>query len=63
MKGIWGGGEMALPDDPPGELEVIEGMPDGGKIQQLAGVPSAFTPDYAPEEMMEIARKLTKASR
>lgn len=63
MKGIWGGGEMALPDDPPGELEVVEGMPDGGKIQQLAGVPSAFTPDYAPEEMMEIARKLTKASR
>jgi hypothetical protein len=54
---------MALPDDPPGELEVVEGMPDGGKIQQLAGVPSAFTPDYAPEEMMEIARKLTKAAR
>jgi Mn-containing catalase len=63
MKGIWGGGELALPDDPPGELEVVEGMPDGGKIQQLAGVPSAFTPDYAPQEMMEIARKLTKASR
>lgn len=63
MKGIWGGGEMALPDDPPGELEVVEGMPDGGKIQQLEGVPSAFTPDYAPEEMMEIARKLTKAAR
>ena len=63
MKGIWGGGEMALPDDPPGELEVVEGMPDGGKIQQLAGVPSAFSPDYAPEEMMEIARKLTKAAR
>jgi Mn-containing catalase len=62
MAGIWGNGEMALPDDPPGELEVIEGMPDGGKIQQLAGVPSAFTTDYAPEEMMEIARKLTKAA-
>ncbi|MBD0415089.1 manganese catalase family protein [Oryzicola mucosus] len=63
IAGIWGQGEMALPDDPAGELEVIEGMPDGGKIQQLTGVPSAFTPDYAPEEMMEIAAKLYKASR
>jgi len=29
----------------------------------LTGVPSAFTPDYAPEEMFEIAEKLYKASR
>jgi Mn-containing catalase len=63
MAGIWGNGEMALPGDPPGELEVVEGMPEGGKIHQLTGVPSAFTPDYAPEEMFEIAAKLYKASR
>lgn len=63
MSGIWGNGEMALPGDPPGELEVVEGMPEGGKIHQLTGVPSAFTPDYAPEEMFEIATKLYKASR
>lgn len=63
IAGIWGQGEMALPGDPAGELEVVEGMPDGGKIHQLTGVPSAFTPDYAPEEMMEIAEKLYKASR
>jgi len=63
MAGIWGGGEMALPGDPPGELTVVEGMPEGGKIHQLTGVPSAFTPDYAPEEMFEIATKLYKASR
>jgi Mn-containing catalase len=63
MAGIWGGGETALAGDPPGELEVVEGMPDGGKIHQLTGVPSAFTPDYAPEEMFEIAEKLTKAAR
>lgn len=63
MAGIWGNGEMALPGDPPGELEVVEGMPDGGKIHQLTGVPSAFTPNYAPEEMFEIATKLYKASR
>lgn len=63
MASIWGSGEMALPGDPPGELEVIDGMPDGGKIHQLTGIPSAFTPDYAPEEMFEIATKLYKASR
>lgn len=63
IAGIWGKGEGALPGDPPGELEVVEGMPEGGKIHQLTGVPSAFTPDYAPEEMFEIAQKLYKASR
>lgn len=63
IAGIWGNGEMALPGDPPGELTVVEGMPEGGKIHQLTGVPSAFTPDYAPEEMFEIAAKLYKASR
>lgn len=63
MRGIWGNGEVALPDDPPGELEVVDGMPEGGKIHDLTGVPSAFTPDYAPEEMFEIASKLYKKSR
>jgi len=63
IAGIWENGEVALPGDPPGELEVVEGMPEGGKIHQLTGVPSAFTPDYAPEEMFEIAEKLYKASR
>ncbi|MEJ1159466.1 manganese catalase family protein [Prosthecomicrobium sp. N25] len=63
MAGIWGNGETALPGDPPGELEIVEGMPEGGKIHQLTGIPSAFTPDYAPEEMFEIATKLYQASR
>lgn len=63
IKGIWGNGEMALPNDPPGDLEVVEGMPDGGKIPELEGTPSAFTPDYQPEEMYEIAAKLYKKSR
>ncbi len=63
MSGIWGNGEMALPGDPPGELMVVDGMPEGGKIHQLTGVPSAFTPDYAPEEMFEIATKLTKKAQ
>lgn len=63
MAGIWGNGEVALPDDPPGELEVVDGMPEGGKIHDLVGTPSAFTPDYSPEEMFEIATKLYKKSR
>ena len=63
ISGLWGNGEMALPGDPPGELEVVDGLPEGGKIHDLTGVASAFTPDYAPEEMFEIATKLYKASR
>jgi Mn-containing catalase len=63
MAGIWGQGETALPGDPPGELEVVDGMPDGAKIPELEGTPSAFAPDYAPEEMYEIATKLYKKSR
>ena len=63
MGGLWGNGEQALPGDPPGELEVVDGLPEGGKIHDLTGVASAFTPDYAPEEMFEIATKLYKASR
>ena len=54
MAGIWGNGEKALPTDPPGELEVVDGPPEGGKIPELEGTLSAFTPDYAPEEMFEI---------
>ena len=60
MAAIWGQGEMALPDDPPGELEIVDGLPDGGKIPDLAGASAAFTPDYAPEEIFEIASKLTR---
>ena len=63
IAGIWGRGEQALPGDPPGELEVVDGHPDGGKIHELEGMASAFTPDYAPEEMFEIAKKLYRKSR
>jgi len=63
IAGIWGNGETALPGDPPGELEVVDGIPEGGKIHDLTGAPSAFTPDYAPEEMFEIASKLYQKSR
>ena len=52
-----------MPGDPPGELEVVDGYPEGGKIHDLTGVASAFAPDYAPEEMFEIAKKLYEKSR
>ena len=61
--GIWGAGEKALPGDPPGELEFVDGHPEGGKIHDLMGDSRAFSPDYAPEEMFEIATKLYKKSR
>ena len=48
---------------PPGELEGVYGMPESGNIHDLTGVPSAFTPDYAPEEMFETASKLYQKSR
>jgi Mn-containing catalase len=35
MAGIWGSGEMVLPTGPPGELGVVNGHPDGGKIPEL----------------------------
>lgn len=63
MKGIWGNGEMALPGDPPGMLEVVDGHPEGGKINDMEGTYNAFSPQYAPEEMFEVATKLYQASR
>ncbi len=63
MSGIWGQGEMALPGDPPGELELFDGHPEGGRIHDLMGDTRAFSPDYHPEEMFEIATKLYKKSR
>ena len=55
--------EMALPGDPPGELEVVDGLPEGGRIHELMGDARAFSPEYAPEEMFEIAAKLHQKSR
>jgi Mn-containing catalase len=33
------------------------------EIHDLTGTASAFTPDYAPEEMFEVATKLYEMSR
>lgn len=32
IAGIWSNNEVALAGDPPGELEVVDGNPEGGKI-------------------------------
>jgi Mn-containing catalase len=61
IAGVWTG--AALPGDPPGELEVVPGAPDGGKIHDLTGDPSVFAPNYAPEEMFEVAQKLYRRSK
>jgi len=61
--GVWSNDEVALPGDPPGNLEVVDGMPEGGKIPELAGNYGAFAPDYAPQEIFEIASKLYAKSR
>ncbi len=61
--GVWSNDEVALPGDPPGSLEVVEGYPEGGKMPELLGNYGAFAPDYAPEEMFEIASKLYEKSR
>ena len=63
MAGIWSNDEVALPGDPPGELEVVDGHPEGGRIHELMGDARAFSPEYAPEEMFEIASKLYQKAR
>ncbi|MBW8268852.1 manganese catalase family protein [Caldovatus aquaticus] len=54
IRAIWQG--QAL--DGSGPLEVTDGPPTGGPQYQLEGVAQAFIPDYHPEEILEIARKL-----
>lgn len=51
---IWEGEAL----DGSGPLEVIDGPPTGGPQYETEGVASAFIPDYHPEEILEIARKL-----
>lgn len=60
IAGIWSEDETTY--DGTGPLVVMNGPPESGKIPDLAGASSAFTPDYAPEEIFEIAKKLWQAS-
>ena len=42
------------------ELEVVDGLPEGAPPADLPAQPTVFAPDYAPEEIAEIAQRLRK---
>ena len=42
------------------ELEVVDGPPEGALPRDLPPQPGVFAPDYAPEEIAEIAQRLRK---
>src|SRR4029079_11322064 len=44
------------------DLEVVDHAPEGVPPQDLPAQPSVFAPDYAPEEIAEIARSLREAA-
>ena len=56
LEAIWQGQHP----DGSGELVIVEGPPDGGKMNDYEGIAEAFTPEYAKEEFFEIANKLYK---
>jgi Mn-containing catalase len=56
---IWNGPSP----DGGGELEVVDGPPDGAKLADLAGISSAFAPEYEAEEIFEMAQQLYARAR
>lgn len=54
IRAIWKGDAL----DGSGPLEVRDGPPEGGPQYDLDASPEAFIPDYHPQEILEIARKL-----
>jgi Mn-containing catalase len=44
------------------KLEVVDGPPEGAEPTDLPPQPAVFAPDYAPEEIGEIAQRLKKAA-
>lgn len=41
-----------------GELEVVDGPPEGGRLPDLADISESFAPEYHPSEIYEIAERL-----
>ena len=56
IAGVWSPDETTY--DGTGPLETWDMPPETGKIPNLTGAANAFTPDYQPEEIFEIAKKL-----
>ncbi|PYZ91952.1 manganese catalase [Salipaludibacillus keqinensis] len=52
---IWTG---PTPIGPPGELEVVDGTPEGGEIPDLAHVPEEFAPGFDEEQFLELSKRL-----
>lgn len=46
-----------------GELEFVDAPPSGGDLANLAGIASSFAPNYAPEEIFEMANQLYKKAK
>lgn len=44
-------------------LEFVDAPPSGGNLANLAGIASSFAPNYAPEEIFEIANKLYQKAK
>ncbi|HWQ90625.1 MAG TPA: manganese catalase family protein [Clostridia bacterium] len=45
------------------ELEFVDAPPSGANLANLAGIASSFAPNYAPEEIFEIANQLYKKAK
>lgn len=57
VAGVWSGTADWADNGP---LEVVEGTPEGAEGPVVGQSKSQFSPDYAPEEVYEIAAKLMK---
>jgi Mn-containing catalase len=58
---IWNGAAPAEYTENVGgktEFEFVDAPPQGGDLAHLAGIASSLAPNYAPEEIFEIANKL-----
>jgi Mn-containing catalase len=55
--GVWSGTADWIDGAP---LEVIQGAPEGAPIPDFDASTSQFSPDYTPEEIYEIAKRLMK---
>jgi hypothetical protein len=54
VSAIWNGQHF----DGFGPLDLADGPPQGGNMNDYEGIAEAFVPEYAPEEIFEIAHKL-----
>ncbi|RNA69741.1 manganese catalase family protein [Alteribacter keqinensis] len=52
---IWNG---PSPIGPAGELEVVDGTPEGGEIPDLQQIPEEFAPGFDEEQFRELSKKL-----